>query len=92
MENVWLNCLIFHLCSIINFFSRRHFLQEILSRLLEKTKQFYVLSRLVECHSTIISFDFQMSKGAYDVFALVINFLGRDWQPKHIIINLFEAT
>jgi hypothetical protein len=58
MENVWLNCLIFHLCSIINFFSRRHFLQEILPRLVEKTKQFYVLSRLVECHSTIISFDF----------------------------------
>jgi hypothetical protein len=31
-----------------------------------------------------------MSKGAYDVFALIINFLGKDW-PKHVIINLFKA-
>jgi hypothetical protein len=33
-----------------------------------------------------------MSKGAYDVFALVINFLGNDWQPKYTTISLFEAT
>jgi hypothetical protein len=32
-----------------------------------------------------------MSKGAYDVFALVINFLGSDWQPKHVIIAFFEV-
>jgi len=32
-----------------------------------------------------------MSKGAYDVFTLVVNFLGEDWMPKHIIINSFEA-
>jgi hypothetical protein len=32
-----------------------------------------------------------MSKGPYDIFALVINFLGKDWQPKHITIKLFEA-
>jgi hypothetical protein len=33
-----------------------------------------------------------MSKEAYDVFALVINFLNNDWQLKHITIGLFEAT
>jgi hypothetical protein len=33
-----------------------------------------------------------MSKGAYDVPTLVINFLGKDWQPKHVTINLFKAT
>jgi len=33
-----------------------------------------------------------MSKGAYDVFALVINFLNNDWQPKHVTIGLFEVT
>lgn len=27
-----------------------------------------------------------MSKGAFDVFAL-----GNDWQPKHVIISLFET-
>jgi hypothetical protein len=38
------------------------------------------------------NFDLWMSKGVYDVFALVINFLGNDWQPKHITIGLFETT
>jgi hypothetical protein len=34
-----------------------------------------------------------MSKGAYDVFALVINFLCSNWQPKHVTtIGLFEVT
>jgi hypothetical protein len=33
-----------------------------------------------------------MSKGANDVFALVIIFLSNDWQPKHVTINLFGAT
>jgi len=32
-----------------------------------------------------------MSKGALDIFALVINFLGFNWQPKKITNNFFEA-
>jgi hypothetical protein len=32
-----------------------------------------------------------MSKGV-GIFALVINILGFDWQPKQMTINLFEAT
>jgi hypothetical protein len=39
----------------------------------------------------IASFNFWMSKGVYDVFALVINFGGNDWQPKHVIIGLFKV-
>jgi hypothetical protein len=33
-----------------------------------------------------------MSKEAYDVFTLGINFLSNDSQPKHVTIGLFEAT
>ncbi len=33
-----------------------------------------------------------MSKGAYDVFALAIIFWRSDWCPKHVTIDLFEAT
>jgi hypothetical protein len=33
-----------------------------------------------------------MFKGTYKVFALVINFVINDWQPKHVTISLFEAT
>jgi hypothetical protein len=32
-----------------------------------------------------------MSKGAYDIFILVINFSGKVWLPKHITIALFKA-
>ncbi len=33
-----------------------------------------------------------MSKGAHDVFALVISFLNEEWQPQHIIIGLFKTN
>jgi hypothetical protein len=33
-----------------------------------------------------------MSKGAHDVFVLVIMFLGFDWKPKHVILGSFEAA
>jgi hypothetical protein len=33
-----------------------------------------------------------MSKEAHDVFALVFNFLRKDWVPKHITIGLFETS
>jgi hypothetical protein len=31
-----------------------------------------------------------MSKVRHDIFALVINFLRDDWQPKHITLHVFE--
>jgi hypothetical protein len=49
-----------------------------LPELVEKIKQLYVLPTLIECHSATSSFDLCMSKAKYDVFALVINFLGVD--------------
>jgi hypothetical protein len=33
-----------------------------------------------------------MSKGTYDIFALVINFLDEIWQAKKVTIGQFEAT
>jgi hypothetical protein len=33
-----------------------------------------------------------MSKGAHDVFMLIIIFLGSDWKPKHVVLGLFEAV
>jgi hypothetical protein len=50
-----------------------------------------VLSRLIDCIFATTSFDLWMSKGVHDIFALVINFLGSDWQPKQITIGFFEA-
>jgi hypothetical protein len=71
------------------FPSRKHFFQETLLNLVEKMKQVYVLTKLTDCISTTTNFDLWISKGAHDIFALVINFLGCDWQPKHVTIGLF---
>jgi hypothetical protein len=76
VENVWLKCLTMHLCPKLNFPSKRQFSQEILLMLVEKTSQMYVLPILLECHFATMSFDLCMFKRTYDVFALVINFLG----------------
>jgi hypothetical protein len=79
VESVWFKHLALHLCSKINFPSRRQFSQVILPSLVEKTKQLYVLLTLAKHYFVIVSFDFWMSKEAYDVFALGIYFLGSDW-------------
>jgi len=70
------------------FPSRKQFSQKILPNLVEKKK---VLPKLIDCISANASFDLWMSKGAHDIFALLINFLGFDWQPKQITIGLIET-
>ncbi len=60
-------------------------------KLVEKTKQLYVLPNLVECNYPIMSFDLWMSKGVHNIFALVIKFLGANWQAKHVTLGLLEA-
>jgi hypothetical protein len=32
-----------------------------------------------------------MSKGAHDVFVIIVNFMSTIWEPKHITIGEFEA-
>jgi hypothetical protein len=60
--------------------------------LVQKTKEDYVLPKLSQCVFTFASFDLWTSKGAYDIFALVINFLDGNWKPKKVTIGLFETT
>ncbi len=88
---MWLNCLILCICPKLNFPSKKQFSHDILLGLMEKTNELYVVPTLVECHSITTNFDLWMSKGTYDVFALVINFVSNDWQPKHVTIGLFET-
>jgi hypothetical protein len=76
---MWLKSLILRLCPKLNFPSKRQFSQQILPRLVEKIIQEYVLPALAYYFSMIASLNLWMSKGAYDVFALVINFLNSDW-------------
>ncbi len=79
VENTWLKRLVMHLCPRVMFPSRKTFSQEIFVNLVENTKEEHVLPKLKQCYSTIASFDLWMSKGAHDVFALVISILNEKW-------------
>ncbi len=81
-----------HLCAIVVCLSKKLFSQEALINLVQKTKQEYMLPKLKQCYFAKFSFDLWMSKGAHDVFALVISFLNEGWHPQHITIGLFEAN
>jgi hypothetical protein len=59
--------------------------------LIEKTKQTYVLLVLAKCVYVITSFYLKIYKKAHDVLALVVDFLGENSKPKHVIIDFFEA-
>jgi hypothetical protein len=58
--------------------------------LVQKTKDVYVLLELSRCMLATTSFDLWMSKGTYDIFALVINFLDENWQPKKVTLSLLK--
>jgi hypothetical protein len=69
----------------------KQFSHDILLKLVEKTKQLYVLPKLGD-YIFATSFNLWMFKGAHDIFAFVINFKGYDWEPKQVTIKLFETT
>jgi hypothetical protein len=75
LENVWFKHPILYLCPFLLKNKNSH---EILLKLVKETKQVYVLPKL-EDYIFTRSFDLWMSKGAHDIFTLVINFLGSDW-------------
>jgi hypothetical protein len=68
------------------------FLNDVLLSFVEKTKQKYVLLLLDNYIIIIASFEVWMSKGARDIFALVVNISRVDSQPKHVPIGLFEVN
>jgi len=49
-----------------------------LPNLVEKMKQAYFFPKLID-YIYVTSFDLWISKGAHDIFALVINFMIYDW-------------
>jgi len=90
--SLWLKRLVLQLCPCVQFLSRKLFSNTILLELVEKTKETYVLPLLDDYSCAITSFDLWMSKGAHDVFILVINFLGSYWKLKHVTFGLFEVV
>ncbi len=78
VENMWFKYMVVHLFPKINSLLGMQFSQETWSNLVDKINQLYVLLTLAKCDSTIVIFDVWMSKGAHDIFTLVINILRMD--------------
>jgi len=72
------------------FLFYKNFNKKKLLNLIEKTKQTFVLLVLLYCVFVITSFNLWMSKGAHEVFALVVKFLGEDWMLKRIIMGCLK--
>jgi hypothetical protein len=76
----------------VQFPSQKLFSNIVWSKLVEKTKKTYVLLLLNDCSCVTTNFELWMSKGAHDVFILVIYFLGSNWKPKHVTLGFFETV
>ncbi len=72
---------------------RKKKIEEILPSLVEKTMIMttHVQVALADYLSTTYTFDLWMSKGAHDVFVVVVNFISSDWELNHVTIGLFEV-
>ncbi len=92
LESVWFQRLAFKLCPKVSFSSRKVFTKKVLPSLVNTTSTEFVQFALVECLTATCTFDLWMSKGAHDVFAMVVNFLSISLEPKHVTVGLFEAS
>jgi hypothetical protein len=60
--------------------------EQVFPAMITKTMNLHVLPNLEYAF-----FDFLMSMGGMDTFALVINYLDETWTPMHVIMGLFEV-
>jgi hypothetical protein len=56
----------------------KSFVEETMSGLVEKTMTIYLQPTLANCILITCTFDLWMSKGARDVFVVVVNFISSD--------------
>jgi hypothetical protein len=50
-----------------------------------------VFLTLTDATTVIATFDLWMSRGSFDAFALVVNYINKKWEPCHVIVGIFEV-
>lgn len=65
-------------------------MNDILLRLVKKTKKKFIHEALEACDICMVSFDLWLFRGV-DIFVLIIHLLDHNWESGHVIINLFET-
>jgi hypothetical protein len=85
LESIWLHILAHKLFQSVVFPLGKYVQKQLWPTLVEKT-----LNTCVQLALTTWTFDLCMSKGAYDIFAIVVNFISSNKEPKDMTIGLFE--
>ncbi len=67
------------------------FVQERITSMLTKTMERYVFPPLGHYAIIAITFDLWMFKTRFNMFALILNFINKEWVFCYITIGLFEA-
>ncbi len=67
-------------------------INEILPKIIEKTKEKYIYLTLESCNTCMISFDLWMSRAIVDTFVLIVHFLNDKWEACHVTIGFFEIV
>jgi hypothetical protein len=78
VESTWLKHPATHLCSRVVFLSQKNVSQNFSTWFGEEDEIGVCFAKIEKNHFITSSSDLWMSKGAHDVFALVISFLGMD--------------
>jgi hypothetical protein len=81
----------YKLCPRVVFPNKKIFIDDVFSRLVEKTMLTYVHFAFANYISATYTFDLLMSKGAHDLFIIVINFMSNKWEAKHVTIELLKC-
>jgi len=50
-----------------------------------------VFLTFVDVTIVITTFDLWMSQGGFDMFALVVNYIKKKWEPCHVTMTIFEV-
>ncbi len=51
----------------------------------------YVFPTLIEATMVIATFDLWMSRKGFDTFALVVNYINKQWETCHVIVRIFKV-
>lgn len=92
MESIWFQRLVDRLCPRLIFSSYKVFAKNVMFALMQKTLVEYVFLKLPIYVLSMCTFDLWTSKRPHNVFGVIVNFMLKNWEPKHITISLFQAS
>jgi hypothetical protein len=91
IENIWMKQFGLRKESRLLFLSHKTLTKEVLPCMVKHTFEEFVLTYINATVFVKATLYLGMSKSVVDIFALVINFLTLDWEPKHATFGLFEV-